>query len=640
MIELKNISLAYGGRKIFDCVCAVINKNDKIGLVGNNGAGKSTLLKILAGIEQPDSGEIAKPKYATIGYLPQEAIVAGSRSLYEEAESAFVDIITARRELAEVEEVVAAADPKTREYAEAIEAMGELQRRLEDMQEAKLRSKVEAVLSGLGFAKADMSRPCSEFSGGWQMRIALAKILLREPSLIMLDEPTNHLDIESVAWLEDYLKSYSGAVLLVSHDRALLDRLTTRTFHVGKGRLDSYSGNYEFYLAESAKRIEVLRKAAANQQRQIEKTERFIERFRSKNTKAAQVQSRIKALDKIQRIEVEDGFESEIKFEFPQSKRCGQVVLEVENLCKSFGDHKVLDNISFKIERGERVGLVGVNGAGKSTLAKIISGELQADSGSVKLGYNVEMSFFAQHQSDRLNKANDVLTEACEGVPFERRARVRGLLGSFLFSGDDVFKSVSVLSGGEKNRLALAKMLLRDFNFLLLDEPTNHLDMNSKAVLGRALADFDGTYLIISHDRDFLDPIVDRVIELSRDGVRFFPGNLSEYVERIRQEGKIPSASKPQQAQVSEYKLQKQKQSAARKEISRIKKEIAQTEDSIAAIEADISKLEAEMASPEFFKRGAACAGATESYNALKDELARAYSKWESLSSELEEISK
>ena len=639
MIELKNISLAFGARKIFDCASAVINRNDKIGLVGNNGAGKSTLLKVLAGLEGLDSGDIAKPKYATVGYLPQEAIVAASRSLYEEAESAFVDVLTARRELEEAGEVIADAAPSSQEYAEALETMGELQRRLEDMQEAKLRSRVETVLAGLGFKKSDMLRPCSEFSGGWQMRIALAKILLREPSLIMLDEPTNHLDIESVAWLEDYLRGYSGAVLLVSHDRAFLDALTNRTFHLSGGRLDVYAGNYEFYVAESAKRLEILRKSAANQQRQIDKTERFIERFRSKATKAAQVQSRIKALDKIERIEVEDDFDGEIKFEFPVSKRCGQVVLEVYSVCKSFGAHKVLDNISFKVERGERVALVGVNGAGKSTLAKIISGELAADSGSAKLGYNVEMSFFAQHQSDRLDRSNDVLTEACAGVPFERRAKVRGLLGSFLFSGDDVFKSVSVLSGGEKNRLALAKMLLKDFNFLLLDEPTNHLDINSKTVLQNALAKFDGTYLIVSHDRDFLDPIVNRVIELGENGARFFEGNLSDYVERIKAEGKIVCRA-PSQPKISDYKAKKLERSAARKELSKLKKGIAATEAEIARLEEELARVEAEMASPDFFKRGAQCASTTEAYNALKTDIAAAYAKWEEFSAQLEAAEK
>ncbi len=633
MIEIKNISLAFGARKIFDNATAVINKHDKIALVGSNGAGKSTLLKILAGIESVDSGEIAKPKYASVGYLPQEALVSATRSLFEEAESAFVDIVEARKELELASEVISKADSTSPEYAEALETMGELQHRLEDMQEHKLRSKVETILQGLGFKMSDMNRSCAEFSGGWQMRIALAKILLRSPSLIMLDEPTNHLDIESVAWLENYLQNYSGAVIIVSHDRTFINSLATRTFHLSKSRLDVYAGNYDFYEAESAKRFEVLQKAAANQQREIAKTERFIERFRSKNTKAAQVQSRIKALDKIERIEVEDDFDGEIKFTFPEPKRSGQVVLDVCGVSKSFGQNKVLDKISFKVERGERVALVGVNGAGKSTLAKIVAGELDKDCGEIKLGTNVEMSFFAQHQSDKLNRTNDVLTEASVDISFERRTKVRSLLGSFLFSGDDVFKSVGVLSGGEKNRLALAKMLLKDFNFLLLDEPTNHLDINSKKVLQNALASFKGTYLIVSHDRDFLDPIVDRVIELSQNGVRFFEGNLSEYVERIKAEGKIVCAKAP--AKVSDYKLRKKQEALARQELSKKKKAVAQIEEKISVLEEEIAKIEAEMASPEFFKRGAQCASTTENYNSAKVELQQLYAQWEELSSQL-----
>ena len=508
MIELKNIELAYGPRAIFDGVNAVINKCDRIGLVGSNGAGKSTLLKILCGIEHADAGEIAKPKYATVGYLPQDAIVVGSRKLFDEVESAFENVMELREKLAEVDRILATADPSLPEYSEAISEMGDITHKLEDAEESKLRSRVETVLQGLGFSISDMQRPCCEFSGGWQMRIALAKLLLKEPSLLMLDEPTNHLDIESIAWLEDYLKGYAGAVMIVSHDRAFLDSLTNRTFHVVKGRLDLYAGNYEFFLKESEARKYQIGRAAENQRREIEKTEKFIERFRYKSTKAAQVQSRLKALAKIDRIEIEEEDNSKISFHFPEAKRCGQVVLNVEGVCKSFGEHKVLDNVSFKIERGERVALVGVNGAGKSTLTKIIAGELQKDSGIVETGLNVEMSYFAQHQSDELNPDNDVLGEAMNAAPMERKGEVRGLLGSFLFSGNDVLKSVRVLSGGEKNRLALAKMLLKDFNFLILDEPTNHLDMNSKAVLQKALAAYRGTYLIVSHDRSFLDPIV------------------------------------------------------------------------------------------------------------------------------------
>ena len=640
MIELKEISLAFGARSIFDRVCAVINKGDRIGLVGSNGAGKTTLLKILAGLEQPDSGNIAKPKYATIGYLPQEALVVGNRPLYEEAESAFDDVVSLRARMAQVDEIVRTQDADSPEYADAIAEMGEIQHRLEDAEESKLRSRVETVLLGLGFKISDMPCPCSEFSGGWQMRIALAKLLLKTPSLLMLDEPTNHLDIESIAWLEDYLKSYAGAILLVSHDRAFLNALTNRTFHLSRGRLDTYAGNYDFYETESVARKHHLERAAENQRKSLEKTEKFIERFRYKSSKAAQVQSRIKAMDKIERIEIESD-ERQINFKFPEPERTGQIVLDVRNICKSFGDHKVLNDVSMTLERGERAALVGVNGAGKSTLAKIIAGTLAADSGTVEFGLNVKMSYFAQHQTEELDKSNDVLEEALSAAPMERKGEVRGLLGSFLFTGDDVLKKVGVLSGGEKNRLALAKMLLRDFNFLLLDEPTNHLDMNSKNILAQALAAYRGTYLIVSHDRAFLDPIVDKVYELSPTGLRVYQGNLSAYVEKIKAEGRLNLKNSPtsQAKPVSSYKERKMQASKKRAELSALKKNVARLESEIAAAESDLAEIEAEMASPDFFKRGAQCSSITESYNALKSKIDALYSEWESATQSLQDAS-
>lgn len=631
MVEIRNIELSFGARTIFGGANAVINKGDRIGLVGSNGAGKSTLLKILCGLEHPDAGEIAKPKYATVGYLPQNAIVAGARPLFDEVESAFGKVVELRARMAEVDAIIAAADASSREYADAVEEMGEIAHKLEDAEESKVRSRVETVLQGLGFKMSDMPRPCCEFSGGWQMRIALAKLLLREPTLLMLDEPTNHLDIESIAWLEDYLRGYSGSVIIVSHDRAFLDALTNRTFHVVKGRIDIYAGNYEFYLKESEARRSHIARAAENQRKSIEKTERFIERFRYKSSKAAQVQSRIKALDKVERIEAEEEDNSQISFAFPEPKRCGQIVLNVDGVRKSFGEHRVLDNISFKIERGERVALVGVNGAGKSTLVKIIAGGLAADTGRAELGLNVEMSYFAQHQSEELDPANDVLTEAMNAAPMERKGEVRSLLGAFLFSGNDVLKGVGILSGGEKNRLALAKMLLKDFNFLILDEPTNHLDMNSKAVLQKALAAYRGTYLIVSHDRAFLDPVVDRVLELSPNGLRSFAGNLSDYVERIKGEGKIvlrQSAKKT--AKISDAKERRVEAAKRRETVSKLKKEAAKIEAAISSAESDLAQIELEMSSPDFFKKGAQCSSIAESYNAMKAKIDALYAEWES----------
>ncbi len=628
MIELKNISLSYGARKIFDGISCSINRKDRIGLAGLNGAGKTTLLRILSGEETPDFGEIEKANFAEIGYLKQEEIVAGNRELFIEAESAFDDVVALRKRESALDKIIASASPDSPEYLAALDSMGEIRHKLDFSEEIKLKSRVESVLMGLGFKMSDMNRPCREFSGGMQMRVALAKLLLKEPSLLMLDEPTNHLDIESVAWLEDWLKSYGGAVLLVSHDKALLNALCSRIWHLERGRLDTYSGNYDDFLRESSARAENLERAASNQRKKIEKTERFIERFRYKASKAAQVQSRIKALEKIDLIQTGES-EKKIKFSFPPSKRCSQVVLEVSEVSKSFGNKEVLKNISFRIERGEKVALVGVNGAGKSTLAKIIAGELEADSGSVKLGNDVEMSYFAQHQTDTLDKTNDVLTEASEFAPMSRKSDVRNLLGAFLFSGDDVLKSVGVLSGGEKNRLALAKMLLREFNFLLLDEPTNHLDINSKAVLQKSISSYDGTLLIVSHDRDFLDPLVSKVMELSPSGLRFFEGNLSDYVEKIEKEGKIFLKNKSPKKS-SDRKAVKAAEAAARIERGKLKRSVEELERKIEAAESGIIQIENEMSSPDFHKFGERCAQISNEYNSLKKELSLLYKEWES----------
>ncbi|PWM32214.1 MAG: ABC transporter ATP-binding protein [Verrucomicrobia bacterium] len=633
MIELKNISLSFGARRIFDSACAVINRGDRIGLVGSNGAGKSTLMKILAGLEAPDGGEISKPKGATVGYLPQEGIVTAGRRLLDEAESSFADIMRLRALLAEADGILASADPSSDEYAQAVWRTSDLRQRLEDAEESKMRPRAQAVLGGLGFSQSDMARDCSEFSGGWQMRIAMAKLLLAEPSLLMLDEPTNHLDIESVAWLEDYLLSYRGAIMLVSHDRSLLNGVCTRIIHAGSGRLDSYAGNYDSFEIQSEARRRQIERAAANQSRQIEKTERFIERFRYKASKAAQVQSRIKMLDKIDRIKTEET-EAKIKFSFPPAPRSGQTVLKLSGIEKSFGGIKVLKGVNLRLERGQRVGVAGVNGAGKSTLAKIIAGELAPDSGTVELGLNVKPAFFAQHQSGQLNPSNDALTEAEEAADPQRRSYARSLLGSFLFRGDDVFKKVSVLSGGEKNRLALVKILLKEFNFLLLDEPTNHLDMASKAVLQEALKNYDGTCMIVSHDRAFLDPLVDEVIELSPGGMRIIKGNLSDYVEKIRLEGRL--AARPgSSARPGSEKDRRKKQAQIRANISRLRRETASFEAKIAQAETDLEKMELQMASPDFFKKGPQCAADAEAYNRLKEELEGLYSEWERAQSEL-----
>ena len=469
------------------------------------------------------------------------------------------------------------------------------------------------------------------------MRIALAKLLLREPSLLMLDEPTTHLDIESITWLEDYLRAYEGAVIVVSHDKSFLDLMTSKTFYLGGGKLEVYAGNYSYYERESAARRERLEKAAETQAKDIAKTERFIERFRYKATKAAQVQSRIKALDKVERIEL-DRRQGGIAFRFPEPKRAGQVVMNVENVHKSFGGNHVLRGVSLKIERGDRIAIVGANGAGKTTLARIMAGRLDFDSGAVELGYNVEMSYFAQHQAEELNPINTVLEEAESAAPAGEKHRARSLLGSFLFSGDDALKRVSVLSGGEKNRLALAKMLLQPFNFLILDEPTNHLDINSKRVLQEALNAYEGTFAIVSHDRDFLDPVVRKVVEIGRRGVRVFPGNVGDYVERIRAEGAFESPSQRsgrESAGAADFRGQKQLRGERNRRMGKIRRDIESAETRIGEIDLELADLEGLMSEENFFRDVEESNRTLARHAALKAESEKLYSEWESLSEEL-----
>ncbi len=641
MISIKEMSLAYGARKIFSSVSVVINKCDKIGLAGSNGAGKSTLLKVLAGLEGIDAGIIDKAKYVTAGYLPQDIINASALTLFKEVENSFEDVILLRQHISDADQVLLNFAPETEEYKEALETIGDLQHKLEDMQEEKLKSKIEKVLHGLGFSNSDMQKPCSSFSGGWQMRIALAKLLLKAPTLLMLDEPTNHLDIESVIWLEQYLRSYEGAVIIVSHDRSFLDALTNKTFYLSKGRLETYSGNFSFYEKESALRRDNLLKASLNQQKSIEKTEKFIERFRAKNTKAAQVQSRIKALDKIDRIEIEDE-ESGIDFRFPTPERSGQVVVKLDGISKSYGNNQVLKNISFQIERGERIAIVGVNGAGKTTLVKIMAGAIAADSGLVELGYNVSMSYFAQHQADELDKNSTVLDEAKSAASMEQKPKVRTLLGSFLFTGDDALKKVAVLSGGEKNRLALAKMLLKSFNFLILDEPTNHLDMNSKTVLQRAIKNYEGTIVVVSHDRGFVDPLVNKVIEVSKTGVKFYLGNVSDYAEKLKERSEVLKGvlQKNLEENSSQKFTSKDRRilvSKINEQISPIKKKAENLESEIAKMEDEKASLEAKMADPEFYKQGGSVASLTY-YNELKLKLDEAFFTWQGFIEEIDSL--
>jgi len=645
MFTFADIKLQYGPRILFNGVSATISARERIGLVGANGAGKSTLLKILAGKQDFDAGTLTSAKTATVGYLPQDGLETHGRTLFAEVESAAEDILSLREKIEIADAELQSLAPDSDDYRETLEEISELERRLEDANASQLRSRVEIILHGLGFSQNDMTRDTGEFSGGWQMRIALAKLLLREPSLLLLDEPTNHLDIESQDWLENWLSRYAGAVVIVSHDRAFLDSVCGKIFALHSGRLEIYNGNYSYFEKTSRERRENLRRAAKNQTREIEKTEAFIERFRATATKAAQVQSRIKQLEKIERVEFEDEDEdeSEIAFSFPPAPQSGQLVLELKNLEKNYGEHRVLKNINLKIERGEKIAVVGVNGAGKSTLIRMLAGTEEPTAGTRAEGVNVAVSYFAQHQAKELNPELDVLTTVNDVAAGLGTTRLRTLLGAFLFRGEDVFKPVGVLSGGEKNRLALARMLLRPFNCLILDEPTNHLDMRSKTVLAHALKQYTGTFVIVSHDRDFLDPLVTKVFEV-RDGVvRIFHGNVSDYLvataeERTRERENFATKAtgKSLAGTPTNDPRERRRANAERaKKLAPIRKKIAETEAKIFELETEQSEIEKQMAEPNFFANSDQAKATTSRYDFIKKEIADAYILWEKLGEDL-----
>jgi ATP-binding cassette subfamily F protein 3 len=666
MLSLDHISVQFGGRYLFDDLSLMVGPHDRIGLVGSNGAGKTTLLKIIASLSQAESGTVSKAHYVTAGYLPQDGVTAIGKTLYKEVETAFENILLVQQELEEAHALLSTQDTASQEYMETLEIYGELQHKLEDLDAFRMQSKIERVLMGLGFSVPDLERQTDEFSGGWQMRIELAKLLLKEPSVLLLDEPTNHLDIESLQWLEEYLHQYNGAIILVSHDRAFLDSITARTFALSLGKMEEYAGNYSFYEKERVIRKELVMNAYKNQQQQLKQTQQFVDRFRYKATKARQVQSRIKQMEKLDLIEIEDE-EQEIHFHFPQPQQSGRVVMELKNLQKSYGTHKVFSGLNYTIERGDRIAVVGVNGAGKSTFSRIVAGVEPFNGGERVPGYNTIVSYFAQHQAEELDMSKEVLQIVDEVATGEVRTKLRTILGSFLFRGDDVFKKVKVLSGGEKSRLALSKMLLLPSNFLIMDEPTNHLDMRSKKVLQEALAEFNGTYLIVSHDRAFLDPIVNKVLEFSHGGIRTFLGNVSDYLTKKKEEaGKKNSEDRRQNAGGSRQKahedpkakgqeqragskgrnndhhsekekkrIEAERRQEHSKKFQPLKKKLSLVEKEIEKLEGRKSEIEGLMAQPEFYKNGEEAKHISAEYKAVQAKLNDNYYEWDKVSQEI-----
>ena len=535
MITINQVTHNFGKKVLFNKINCVINAHDRIALVGSNGSGKTTLLRMLMGELDSDGGSIDKAGYVSVGYLPQDGISVSGKTLFAEAESAFGDILELQKNLEKAEEEMVEMDTSADEYYDLIDLMGEWEQQLEDHEPTKMKSRIERILLGMGFSESDFERDTGEFSGGWQMRIALAKLLLQNPSLIILDEPTNHLDIVSQHWVEQYLKHYQGALIVISHDRAFLDEVTNRTLELKLGNLTTFKGNYSYYLDESDKRLETLRKAYANQQKEIKEVKDWINRFRSNVKKASMVQSRIKALEKMELISIPRD-EKKMFFRFPKSPPASAKVITISDLHKAYGDNVIFDGLNLRIDKGDRIAVVGVNGAGKSTLARIMAGTEPYQSGEVEKGINTVLGYFAQSQADELDPNNSVLEEVEKAAVGNDDANPRGALGALLFSGDEALKKTSVLSGGEKNRVALAKMLMHPANCMVLDEPTNHLDIKSKEVLQEAINLYEGTVILVSHDRAFLDGVVNKVLEVSPGSTRMLTCNVSEYIQRLEQE--------------------------------------------------------------------------------------------------------
>ena len=535
MITINQVTHNFGKKVLFNKINCVINAHDQIALVGSNGSGKTTLLRMLMGELDSDGGSVDKAGYVSVGYLPQDGISVSGKTLFAEAESAFSDILELQKNLQKAEEEMLEMDTSADEYYDLIDLMGEWEQQLEDHEPAKMKSRIERILLGMGFKESDFERDTGEFSGGWQMRIALAKLLLQNPSLIILDEPTNHLDIVSQHWVEQYLKHYQGALIVISHDRAFLDEVTNRTLELKLGNLTTFKGNYSYYVSERDKRLETLRKAYANQQKEIKEVKDWINRFRSNVKKASMVQSRIKALEKMELISIPRD-EKKMFFRFPKSPPASAKVITISDLHKAYGDNVIFDGLDLRIDKGDRIAVVGVNGAGKSTLARIIAGTEPFQSGEVEKGINTVLGYFAQSQADELDPNNSVLEEVEKAAIGNDDANPRGALGALLFSGDEALKKTSVLSGGEKNRVALAKMLMHPSNCMVLDEPTNHLDIKSKEVLQEAINLYEGTVILVSHDRAFLDGVVNKVLEVSPGSTRMLTCNVSEYIQRLEQE--------------------------------------------------------------------------------------------------------
>ena len=637
MISINNLTVAFGGFTLLNDINFHINDNDKIGLVGKNGAGKSTLLKIILGLNSPTEGKIVRPSGLKIGYLPQQMEHAKDKNVIDETLTAFSELFELQKRVEDISlQLAERTDYQSREYGNLIVSLNECNDRLAMLESETAESQAERVLSGLGFKKEDFTRPTSTFSQGWNMRIELAKILLKKPDMLLLDEPTNHLDIESIEWFEDYLKNFSGAIVLISHDRKFLDNITNRTVEIMLGKIYDYKVPYSTYKVLRKERIEQQRAAYENQQRMIDKTEEFIERFRYKATKSNQVQSRIKQLEKLERIEVDLEDNAAMTVKFPPAPRSGQVVFKAVDTAIGYGSKVIADGINMTIERGEKIAFVGRNGEGKTTMMRVITRELFPLEGEAALGYNVDLGYYAQNQEDILDKSDTVFGTLDKIAVGDIRTRLRDILAAFLFKGEDIDKKVAVLSGGERARLAMAKLMLRPHNLLALDEPTNHMDLLSKDILKQALLRYDGTLIIVSHDRDFLDGLVNKVYEFKDGKVKEHLGGISDFLERKRlanlseleRKNVVPEPEhKAKPLQKNNYREQKEQEREVKRRKARIERcenEISQLEDKLKVVEEKLAAKADSHGLGEMLNE----------YNELKNTLDKKMDEWIKLTSE------
>ena len=643
MISINNLSIHFTGEFLFRNISFNIKEKDRIGLVGKNGTGKTTILNIIARIQKPESGEIVFPSGQTIGYLQQEMKISSIKTVYNEAITAFSEILELKKKIENLsEELTNRIDFETEEYLKIVNNHSEASEKFRIIGGLTIQAETERILGGLGFEKEDFNRPLQQFSNGWQMRVELAKILLRKPKLLLLDEPTNHLDIVSIQWLEEFLIKYSGAIVLVSHDRAFLDNITSRTIEISIGKIFDYKGNYSEYVIRRQQRLEQQKSEYNNQQKEIRQIERFVERFRYKETKAKQVQSRVKMLEKMDEIEVEDFDHSSIHFRFPHAPHSGKIVVNTKELSKNYGSKNIINDINFLAVKGEKIAFIGRNGEGKSTMAKIIVGDLDFD-GELNIGQNVKIGYYAQNQWEMLDPEKTVFETIDDVAVGDIRAKIRGLLGSFLFSEEDIEKKVKVLSGGEKSRLSLAKLLLIPVNLLILDEPTNHLDMQSKDVLKNSLLQFDGTLIIVSHDRDFLQGLTNKVYEFRNKSIKEYPGDIYDYLnsrnmeslkelEVFAKEKKI-SAKKETK---TESKIKWERSKKLDKKIRKVKKQIAALELAIEKLENEIVEVNLILSNPEENNERISSGEIYKDYDNLKTRLTSEMSKWEEFQIELE----